>query len=318
MTEADLRCRVASAGVGEPTVGTAPHAVGWLVLEQPGPWGRTAWTSSRLDPALGARVEAACAGSSRPVRPVLVRRPDGSTPADRTLLLAHTVPSATWLVSAQVPPDGLATLPWEDLAEAAAAGDLEAARRALPGATEVPPVLLVCTNGKRDRCCAIDGRPVAMAADAAHPGRCWETTHLGGHRFAPTAVVLPAGTMHGRLDATAVGTLLGAADRGEVRLDGWRGRSTWAPPAQAAEHAVRLATGEHAADALDAETDAGVEGGPVTVRHRDGRTWTVDVHRSETGAVRPESCGKEALPVVTWTAEAPRPAAPVRPRGDAR
>ncbi len=296
----DLRCRVTSATAGEPTVGTAPHAVGWLVLEQPGPWGRTAWTASRLDPDVGARVEAACAAAPRPVRPVLVRRPDGTTADERTLLLAHTVPGATWLVQAAVADP--AALPWEQLAAAVAEGDLDVVRRVLPDAAPAQPVLLVCTNGKRDRCCAIDGRPVAVAADAAHPGRCWETTHLGGHRFAPTAVVLPTGTMHGRLDSTAVGTLLDAADHGEVRLDGWRGRSTWAPPAQAAEHAVRAETGEHDADALQVET----EGETVVVRHRDGRAWSVAVRQEETGAERPESCGKALLPVVAWVAEEPQ------------
>lgn len=301
MTDADLRCRVASADVGEPTAGTAPHAVGWLVLEQPGPWGAKAWTASRLDPGLGARIETACATTTQPVRPVLVRRPDGSVHESRIVLVAHTTPGRSWLVGAQVDPATLDDLPWEALAVAAATGDLDVVRRELPGCVPVPPVLLVCTNGKRDRCCSIDGRPVAIAAEAAHPGRCWETTHLGGHRFAPTAVVLPTGSMHGRLDSTAIGTLLDAADRGEVLLDGLRGRSTWPPPAQAAEHAVRAATGEHDADALSVEA-----GDQIVVRHHDGRAWSVSVRQEETGAERPESCGKAVLPVVAWVAEEPQ------------
>ncbi len=294
----DLRCRDASLEAGEPTAGTAPHAVGWLALEQPGPWGAKAWTASRLDPALGARVEAACATTSHPVRPVLVRRPEGSSTDERTVLVAHTAPGASWLLGAEVPADRLAALPWEALAVAAAAGDADVVRRELPGCVPVPPLLLVCTNGKRDRCCAIDGRPVALEVAAAHPGRCWETTHLGGHRFAPTAAVLPTGSVHGRLSTATAAALLEAADRGEVLLDGARGRSTWPPAAQAAETAVRSRTGERGADAL--QVDAEGED-LVTVRHRDGRAWSVEVGQEEQPDLRPESCGKAALPVRAWT-----------------
>jgi hypothetical protein len=131
----------------------------------------------------------------------------------------------------------------------------------------------------------------------ARPGRVWETTHLGGHRFAPTAVTLPSGAVHGRLDTGSATRLLAATERGETVLESLRGRSTWPPPAQAAEHAVRLATGERDADALRVDDDG------VVVRHRDGRVWRVDVRQEEVADVRPESCGKAALPVHAWVAE---------------
>ena len=302
-TAPEPRCSIASAEVGEPAAGTAPHAVGWVVLEQPGPWGAKAWTASRLDPALGARIEAACAATSHPVRPVLVRRPDGSSDDQRTVLLAHTTPRASWLLGARLPADALPDLDWEALAVAAATGDADVVRRELPGCVPVGPVLLVCTNGKRDRCCAIDGRPVAVGVAAAHPGRCWETTHLGGHRFAPTAALLPTGSVHGRLTSSSADTLLESASRGELEVEGARGRSTWPPPAQAAELAVRRETGERDPDALQVEATKD----PVVVRHRDGRAWSVEVRREERPDLRPESCGKAALPVVAWVAQDPQP-----------
>ncbi|HEU5385864.1 MAG TPA: sucrase ferredoxin [Streptosporangiaceae bacterium] len=48
---------------------------------------------------------------------------------------------------------------------------------------------LVCTNGKRDRCCAVRGRPVAAAIADATGWDTWESSHLGGHRFAATALL---------------------------------------------------------------------------------------------------------------------------------
>jgi hypothetical protein len=106
------------------------------------------------------------------------------------------------------------------------------------------------------------------------------------------------------LSTTTAAALLHAADHGKVLLDGTRGRSTWAPPAQAAEAAVRREVGEHDADALHVEGEAEV----VTVRHRDGRAWTVEVTREERADERPESCGKAALPVAAWVAGVPQPA----------
>ena len=44
--------------------------------------------------------------------------------------------------------------------------------------------------------------PVFVTAALARvfPDEVWECTHLGGHRFAPTALVLPTGYSYGRLD----------------------------------------------------------------------------------------------------------------------
>jgi hypothetical protein len=161
----------------------------------------------------------------------------------------------------------------------------------------------VCTNGRRDVCCAVKGRPVALGAASAHPDLVWEVTHTSGHRFAPTAVLLPAGTLHGHLDVAAAEALLHAADRGETVLEGSRGRSTWPPPAQAAELAVRDAHGLLGLDALEvsAHEATGERSWVTQVRHGDGRTWTVRVTAEESEALRAESCGK-ALKPMTWFA----------------
>ena len=50
---------------------------------------------------------------------------------------------------------------------------------------------LVCTNGKRDACCARDGLPVARALAALRPDEAWECSHLGGHRFAANVALAP-------------------------------------------------------------------------------------------------------------------------------
>lgn len=285
-------CTESSAAAGEALTGSAPDAAGWICLEQSGAWGAKAWTSSRnLDPELGKRIEDAVSGAG--LRASLIRRPGRTTDTGtRTLLVASSHPARSWLLEARI--SDPATLLKLDLA-AVAAGDLEATRASLPLLKETRPVLLVCTNGSRDTCCARLGRPIAAAAEAAHAGRVWEVTHTSGHRFAATTVLLPSGFLHGRvLDAAP---LLKAADEGTLELTGLRGRSCWPAPGQVAEAAVREKYGFTGLD------DVRVSGADEfwSVSHRDGRYWTVRVTSSVEGEAMP-SCGKEPEPVRRWSA----------------
>jgi hypothetical protein len=188
--------------------------------------------------------------------------------------------------------------------DALARGDREAVLASFPGAQPSAPLVLVCTNGRRDVCCAVRGRPVAVEAAAARPGRVWEASHTGGHRFAPTGVLLPHGQTLARLDtALAVAAVDAAdADRLPTGLLGPahdRGRSALDPDAQAAEAHVRAVTGETGLSALSTTPDASGPG-RYAVRHRDGRWWRLRVERTEVG-VLPESCGKSAVTVTVRT-----------------
>ena len=300
------RCSDGSVEVGEQLAGSAPHAVAWLALEQSGPWGPKAFTDSHLDPDLGRALEAVAGAHG--VRPALVRRPGrhaddhglAGTEA-RRVLAAHTRPGRSWLLEGTVAdPAELLGLDWPALAD----GDQDAVRRSLPTLVQSDRThLLVCTNGARDLCCAAKGRPVALGLAALEPGRVWEVTHTSGHRFAATAVLLPAGTLHGRLDLGAAEQVLLGADRGHTVLPGSRGRSTWPPPGQVAELAVRDESGEMGLDALAVESVAptGEHAWDVTVAHADGRRWQVAVSSEETGIDRAESCGKALVTLRRWT-----------------
>jgi hypothetical protein len=290
----DLPCSATSVAAGEPLPGSAPFAVGWVCLEQNGPWGARAWTSSHLDPGLGAAVEATA--SAHDVRPALIRRPgrhaDAGTALARQVLVAHSRPGATWMLAGTIDaPDSVLAL---DFA-AVASGDRDAVIRSMPVLAPAGPQLLVCTNGTRDTCCARLGRPIALAAAAHHPEQVWEVTHTSGHRFAPTTVLLPSGSLHGRvLDAAP---LLAAESAGELVVAGYRGRSVWPAQAQVAEEHVRRTFGLTGLDDLTVSA-AGVD---WVVSHRDGREWRVALTAYDEGE-RPESCGKEARPVTRFAA----------------
>ncbi|WP_128801732.1 MULTISPECIES: sucrase ferredoxin [unclassified Streptomyces] len=289
-------CSTASQALDEPIAGTAATARTWLLLEQPGPWGAKALTSSHLDPALGHALEAAAKGTG--VRIALIRRPgrhaDCGTPAARQVYAAHTDPGGAWLHSATAD-DPRALL---DLDFAALGRGEHQSFDAVLGARPHTggPLALVCTNGKRDRCCALLGRPLAAQLAASEVEGVWEVTHLGGHRFSPTVLVLPYGYAYGRAEAHAVKEVLHGVREGRVVVEGCRGSSAWERPGQAAELAVRTAVGEYAVDALRVEATSGsAPRWRVTVAHADGRRWSVEVAQGASLPPRPESCGTSVL-----------------------
>ncbi|WP_053760760.1 sucrase ferredoxin [Streptomyces sp. AS58] len=295
-------CATVSRDLGEPISGTAATARTWLLLEQPGPWGARALTQSHLDPALGRALEAAAENTG--VRIALIRRAgrhaDSGTPSLRQVYAAHTAPGNTWLRSATTTdPQRLLDLDFTALG----AGDhrtFDAALRGHPHTGD--PLALVCTNGKRDRCCALLGRPLAAELAASGVGGIWEVTHLGGHRFSPTVLVLPYGYAYGRVEARTVKEILHGVTEGRIVVEGCRGSSAWERPGQAAELAVRAAAGELAADALSVvrtenavRTDGAAARWEVTVAHTDGRHWRVVVAQGASLPPRPETCGTSVL-----------------------
>lgn len=280
----DQRCSVASAALGEPVAGSAATSRGWLCLEQPGPWGRDALVDNHLADGVGAKLAEAVEGSG--VRMLLIRRPgrhaDRHLPRPHRVYLAHTAPGDTWLERTDIlDPTELLDLDF------AAIG---AGERPHLGTPSTDPVLVVCTNGRRDVCCALYGRPIATELAATHGDAVWEGTHLGGHRFSPTALLLPTGYAYGRLDAASGAALL---TEPRVVTDRCRGRSTWTDRGQVAELRVRELTGEGDPDVLHVEVGTGDD---VVVRHRDGRRWTVTVVARTVGPDRAASCGKAPTP----------------------
>lgn len=97
--------------------------------------------------------------------------------------------------------------------------------------------VLVCTHGNRDICCAKKGTPVWRALENHAPPHMvvWESSHLGGHRFAATLVVHPADQWYGRLRPENIPDLLQALDENRVLTEFYRGSPSYSPPLQVAE-----------------------------------------------------------------------------------
>jgi len=288
---------------GDPT-GTATQMRSWLLIEHDGPWPADVLTrvlKAALRPE--RRAELATLQGEAGLRPLLVRRvrrprrPGVDRPV--TVLAGGGLPGNRWLEEITLP--RLTDLGDLDL-EAIAAG------RGGLGRPVDGPMFLVCTHGRKDVCCASFGRPVARALDAAHPGRVWETTHVGGDRWAANLLTVPDGLLHGQLDPATADLVVRAALRGEVHPGLLRGRTSASPWAQAAEVAVRVKTGLRGLDDVLAVSERrhGSPGEPplgCTVAVSAGaELWEVRLQRRPTGACAESRCDPLLKPA-EWVVE---------------
>jgi hypothetical protein len=269
--------------------GTAPVAAGWMLVEQPGPWGRDALRESGLDPAVGSALERR-AGDG--VRVQLVRRPGlggaTRTPASRTVVLAHTGPR-----------------PWAEQLEVASDAELVALDPAVTREPTPPglglrveqPVWLVCTHGRRDRCCATYGRPIVDALAALHGDAVWEVSHVGGHRFAGNLVALPDGAVYGALQVAEALRVLDLHRAGRYDLGHLRGRSALPRAAQAAEILARTELGIDRRDAVTVGevAAAGTDGSVAVHLEVEGHPYVATVRREPTGTAYAQSCDTDEV-----------------------
>jgi hypothetical protein len=227
------RCSVQARLRGDSPVATASPAQRWLLIEQPGPWGREALAESRFDQTVGP--ELARRARAEGVRLLLVRRPgDRLADSGRRWAYADSRPGQVGLWwSVRSSDADLLTVPWD--------GSV--------GERADRPVYLVCTHGGHDACCALRGRPLARALPAPGPADVWECSHLGGDRFAANVVVLPHGFYYGQVPGDGA-ELVQAHERGQVALPWLRGRAGVPPPGQAAQHVARKTLGLLALDDL--------------------------------------------------------------------
>jgi hypothetical protein len=200
--------------------GSAPVATRWLLVEHPGPWGRDPVATTPLAGPVGDRLAAAAAQARG--RILLLRRGE-RRPVARRAWYAVDVASRTWVTGTWAEP--------ADLLEAADAlgGPLDA------GTEPARPLVLVCTHGSRDACCALRGRPIFAELAQEWPDEVWECTHLGGHRFSGTVLSLPDGACLGGLDAGAAVEAVRAHRGGRTPTAHLRGSTDLPPAAQAAQ-----------------------------------------------------------------------------------
>ena len=241
MLDNECFCAHLSQDAGEELYGTASTVDTWFLLEYTGRWAADAFTESDLPHSVKARL-AECLSQE---------------PRSRLLFLKHDVRRATgpafYIARSREQNPVLYEFrldAYQDLVDL----DIPAILREDPAYSAYlsgRPVFLVCTHGVHDKCCAKYGRPVYAALAQREDVVAWQSSHVGGDRFAANVVCLPQGIYYGRVDAERdVDAIVAASQRGAIHLDAYRGRSCYSFAVQAAEYYIRRQTGSLHVDAL--------------------------------------------------------------------
>ena len=281
-----------------PMAGTATEAVHWLLIEDPMPWGPQALPDAEWYPAIEPELTRWRADVPD-LRVQLIRRRIKTWDAPGSIRCFVVRTGSAPVVHARY------VSAYADLQHLDVPNLLTRGPAGLPDG----PLVLTCTNGRRDACCAKWGRPVAQAAEQVHPEGAWQTSHLGGHRFAPTVLVLPAGTHYGWVDADAVPDLVDAHRHKRLfDLNHYRGRVHHLRPVQAACIALRRQRAVDALPAVDGRVVARKSDSYKVAVDYDDAVYTAFVHATE-GPSFVHSC-KDDTPKpstewhVTWDADA--------------
>jgi hypothetical protein len=256
----------------EPLAATASRVDRWILVEYRGVWGYDALEASGLPQEVKAHLRERTR-TLGPSKALFIRRTERRRYSALRAFWGVSAESGSWLRGAEFER-------YDELLGLDFAGDGEPVEH---------PLLLVCTHGKHDRCCARYGRPLYEAlAEAADERWVWQCSHVGGDRFAGNLVVLPEGLYFGRVRADEAWTVLDEYLGGRIHLPAYRGCSCRSFPLQAAERAVRELTGATALDEVRV-----VSTDPIRLE-AGGRVYEVEVVR-ESGELTYLTCASETL-----------------------
>lgn len=228
----DLRCSGYSRNHDVSPIGTAGCYRGFLLIEWPMPWPRDAADVEEL-------AEVVAVARSEGFRLQLVSPPEPVRGNSRMVISYRWDEVLGRYTGAECEADAGAV---PEVAARIVRGEGADAGSAVQACD-----VLICTHGRRDRCCGSIGTALAMELAAGPeilsasgmPVRLWRTSHTGGHRFAATGLVFPEGTCWGYLDEAVLRRVVARQGAfGEVAgcYRGCAGLSS--PEAQALEGAV--------------------------------------------------------------------------------
>jgi hypothetical protein len=231
MTEKTYCCETALKD-GASLAGTAVHVDVWLLLEYAYAWKDKALEDNLLPNEVNAsfkRLTEEFAALGLKLRVQLIKQASSELHSPK-LFFADGRDDEVRLMTTQL--DGYDTFP-----NVSAAQLLQKNIIGFKPYTE--EIYLICTNGQRDICCARFGRPLYSKLHEHYGDRIWQTTHLGGHRYAPNLLCLPTGYVYGFVDPSISEGLVANHDNKILDINRLRGRSHYTPHAQAAEIFVR-------------------------------------------------------------------------------
>jgi len=209
----------------EPLYGTIKAANVWFLLEYNGVYTNQAWEDARIPDNVKAKLD-----NFPDSRPLLIRQPEQLNALDRVVsfFVVHAASETPVIYHLQL--ESYTDILYLDF-DAILAGDIVEASE--------EPLYVICTNGKRDICCAKYGVALynAMRTKAEH--HVWQSSHIGGHRFAGTMYCFPHAICYGFLSEGDAPEIVSSYTDKRLLLNKLRGHAIYDKPIQAAEYFLR-------------------------------------------------------------------------------
>lgn len=252
----------------EPLYGTIKSADVWFLLEYNGVYTRDAWSDARIPEEVKDRL-----ASYPNSRPLLIRQPEQLQALDRKTMLFIVHASAAQPVIYSFELESYNDILLLDI-EAILAGKVQSRYDA--------PLYVICTNGKRDECCAKYGVALYNTMAKREHETVWQCSHIGGHRFAGTMYCFPHALCYGYLDPEDGDAVADAYRDGYLLLDKLRGHAIYDKPIQVAEYFLRRELDDNRIDSLhyQASTQPDEDHWQITFIH-DDTTYTVTIASAE-------------------------------------
>ncbi|HEX8131524.1 MAG TPA: sucrase ferredoxin [Pyrinomonadaceae bacterium] len=240
-------CSDLSRASDERSFGTASVGEVWLLVEYRGAWGTHALEDSALPAEVKRHLNKFC--QTVPRARLLFIKQERVRPEPPACFVVRCRESAPSIEQFEL--SAYDELMKFDLAALAAGGSPDG------GVRLDAPLYLVCTHGKRDKCCAKFGyalykslREGAAVGQRGGGGSIWQSSHVGGDRFAANLVCFPHGLFYAHVTEDAGRRIIEHYERRHLVLEGYRGRACYSYSVQAAEFFVRTETKVSALDGL--------------------------------------------------------------------
>lgn len=232
-------CSELSRNEAEKPYGTASTGEVWVLVEYRYGWNARAFEDSNL-PAIVKRHLSRAIRSIPRARLLFIKQ-ERLTRDPLTLFVVRSRERDPFIVRFQLES-------YEQLMEVDIAA--MAAGKAASGIITPEPLYLVCTHGKRDKCCAKFGYALYKSLRAEAGESVWQSSHVGGDRFAANLICFPHGLFYGHVTEEAGQTIINEYERGRLVMDGYRGRTCYGHAVQSAEFFIRRESGLKALEEL--------------------------------------------------------------------
>lgn len=218
-------CSLASMSGDEALFGTAPNYKIWVLIEYRLPWRKKAVTDNELSENLQAHLSALME-KNPDLQILFIKRKANSHPSINIFIARLGIQSTFSKITLTSHAD-LLNISFDQIINGH------------PDEIIVnEPHFFVCTNGTRDVCCSKFGLPVYQSLNEIAGENAWQCSHIGGHRFAPTMLVFPAGIALGRVQPGNIPGVIQTINSGKLPLAHLRGRLDYPGVVQAAEYLI--------------------------------------------------------------------------------